>query len=99
MNMLYDLVAEHFGVENDNNLQAAVDASGVSALDCMDDDGSVSLPSSVIPKLVDALNVQTDRMIEAEIERTKDMPLTEILMEVGVRVRADDIRLALENGI
>lgn len=97
--MLYDLVAEHFGVDNDHNLQAAVDSSGVSVLDCMDDAGNVSLPAEVVPKLLDALNAQTDRMIEAEIERTKDMSLAEILMEVGVRVRADDIKLAMESGI
>lgn len=89
--MLYDLVAEHFGVDNDHNLQAAVDSSGVSVLDCMDDAGNVSLPAEVVPKLLDALNAQTDRMIEAELASgANKIPLEEMLFQLsqmpGIRV-------------
>lgn len=63
--MLYDLVAEYFGVANDHNLQSAVDASGVSILDWLTDSDTPS--EEARKRIVDALNVQTDKMIEAEI--------------------------------
>lgn len=81
--MLYDAVAELFGVENDHNLQTAVDNSGVSVLDFIiqgqtftDDDRK---------KLVDALNKQTDAMIEAEIASGANrMSLEEMLHQLSL---------------
>lgn len=63
--MLYDLVAEYFGVENDHNLQSAVDASGISILDWLSDDDTPS--EEARKRVVDAINVQTDKMIAEEI--------------------------------
>lgn len=63
--MLYDAVAELFGVDNDHNLQTAVDNSGVSILDFLIQGETFSAEDR--KKLVDALNKQTDVMIEAEL--------------------------------
>lgn len=63
--MLYDAVAELFGVDNDHNLQTAVDNSGVSVLDYLIQGETFSKEDH--QKLVDALNKQTDVMIEAEL--------------------------------
>lgn len=87
--MLYDLVAEYFGVTNDHNLQAAVDASGVSMLDCMDDEGNITLPSEVIPKLVAALNNQTTKMIEAELASGPKFSLEELLFALNAIMPVD----------
>ena len=87
--MLYDMVAEFFGVENDANLQTAVDNSGVSIVDWMSDDG---VPDPAVrQRIVDALNKQTDAMIEAELASgANKIPLEEMLFQLsqmpGIRV-------------
>lgn len=81
--MLYDMVAEFFGVENDTNLQTAVDNSGVSIVDWMSDDG-VPEPA-VRQRIVDAMNKQTDVMIREELASGANrMSLEEMLHQLSM---------------
>lgn len=85
--MLYDLVAEFYGIENDSNLQMAVDASGTSLLDWLD-----GVPSEEVrEKMNKALTAQTDKMIADEIASGANrLPLEEMLFQLsqmpGIRV-------------
>lgn len=80
--MLYDMVAEFFGVINDHNLQTAVDNSGVSIIDWLDDDGNPD--PAARKRITDALNKQTDVMIEAEIASgASRMKLEDMLFQLS----------------
>lgn len=81
--MLYDMVAEFFGVQNDANLQTAIDASGVSIIDWLGEDGHPDPEAR--KKVIDAMNVQTDKMIEAEIASgANKLPLEEMLFQLSL---------------
>ena len=87
--MLYDMVAEFFGVDNDANLQTAIDASGVSIIDWLGEDGQPDPEAR--KRVIDAMNKQTDAMIEAEIASgANKIPLEEMLFQLsqmpGIRV-------------
>lgn len=80
--MLYDMVAEFFGVENDANLQTAIDNSGVSIIDWLGEDGQPDAQAR--QRIVDAMNKQTDEMIKAEMASgANKMSLVDMLFQLS----------------
>lgn len=76
--MLNELVAEYFGVENDENLAQAVSNSGINILDWLED------TQEVRQRVIDAMNKQTDVMVEAAMnDPVHQEKLMAMLMELS----------------
>lgn len=76
--MLEELVAEYFGVENDENLSRAIQSSGITILDWLEDSPEVR------NRLMEAMNKQTDVMIEAAMkDPANQQKLINMLMELN----------------